>query len=79
MTPEGTMRFFGELSLENNGGFSTIRSGKVDLNLSNDLGLLLRVKGDGRTYEARLDSDARYRNMPVSFAGEFKTTAGEWT
>ncbi|MEM7146131.1 MAG: CIA30 family protein [Verrucomicrobiota bacterium] len=78
MTDDGTMRFFGDLSLKNNGGFSTVRSEDVDFNLSNDLGLLLRVKGDGRTYEARLDSDARFRSWPVSFAGEFKTTKGKW-
>ncbi len=77
-TGDGTMRFTGTLSLENNGGFSTVRSGSVDLDLHNDLGLLLRVKGDGRTYEARLESDARFRDWPVSFAGEFKTTKGKW-
>jgi uncharacterized surface protein with fasciclin (FAS1) repeats len=78
ITKEGTMKFSGKLSLQNNGGFSTIRSGRVNLNLSNDLGLLLLVKGDGRTYEARLDSDARFRGNTVSFAGEFKTTKGKW-
>ena len=77
-TDAGTIRFYGDLSLKNNGGFSTIRSGDLDLNLSNDLGVLLLVKGDGRTYEARLDSTAEYRGMPVSFVGEFKTTKGEW-
>lgn len=79
MTDGGTMRFFGNLSLDNNGGFSTVRSGDVALNLSNDLGLLLRVRGDGRTYEARLATDATYRGMEVSFMGEFETKAGEWT
>jgi uncharacterized surface protein with fasciclin (FAS1) repeats len=77
-TDEGIMKFSGTLSLENNGGFTTARSESVELNLSNDLGLLLLVKGDGRTYEARLDSDATYRGMPVSFAGKFTTTKGEW-
>jgi len=77
-TDEGVMRFTGTLSLENNGGFSMVQSEKVDYNLSNDLGLLLRVKGDGRTYQARLESDARFRNWPVSFIGEFTTTKGEW-
>ena len=77
-TKDGTMRFSGNLSLKNNGGFSTARSESLDLNLSNDLGLLLLVKGDGRTYEARLDSDARYRGNPVSFAGKFSTTPGKW-
>jgi len=75
---EGVFRFSGNLSLENNGGFTTARSGEVDLNLSNDLGLLLRVRGDGRTYEARLDSDARFRGNAVSFAGKFETRPGEW-
>ncbi len=74
----GTMKFSGDLSLENNGGFSTVRSAEVDLNLSDDLGLLMLVKGDGRTYEARLDSDARFRGNPVSFSGEFSTKKGEW-
>lgn len=78
ITDEETMLFTGTLSLENNGGFSTVGSGAVDYNLSNDLGILLRVRGDGRTYEFRLESDARFRNWPVSFAGEFDTTAGEW-
>lgn len=74
----GTMKFSGMLSMENNGGFSTFRSGDVDLNLSNDLGLLLRVKGDGRTYQARLATDARYRGMEVSFAADFSTVKDEW-
>lgn len=78
MTGDGTLHFHGDLSLENNGGFSSIRSADVDLNLSNDLGILIRVKGDGRTYKVRLNSDARYRGMPVSFSGEFKTAKGQW-
>ena len=77
-TEAGTVKFFGDLSLRNNGGFTTMRSGQVDLDLSNSLGLLLLVKGDGRTYDARLDSSARYRGRPVSFSGPFKTTKGEW-
>ena len=30
----GTMRFRGDLSLENNGGFSTVRTGRINLDLS---------------------------------------------
>ena len=74
----GTMIFSGMLSLENNGGFSTFRSGDLRLDLSGDLGLLLRVKGDGRTYQARLATDALFRGMEVSFAAEFATKKGEW-
>jgi monofunctional biosynthetic peptidoglycan transglycosylase len=74
----GTMIFSGMLSLENNGGFSTCRSGDLKLDLSGDLGLLLRVKGDGRTYQARLATDALFRGMEVSFAADFATQKGEW-
>ena len=77
-TDEGTMKFQGTLSLENNGGFSTVRSNTTSLDLSDAEGLAMRVKGDGRTYELRLTSDARYRSMGVSFKGEFPTTEGEW-
>lgn len=77
-TDENIMHFWGTLSLDNNGGFSTVRSGRVDFDLSNDLGLLLRVKGDGRTYEARLDSTATFRGNPLSFYGKFKTEKKKW-
>lgn len=73
-----TMKFSGTLSLENNGGFSTFRSGDLKLDLSSDLGLVLRVKGDGRTYQARLATDALFQGMEVSFMAEFATKRGEW-
>jgi len=78
ISDDGIMTFSGTLSLENNGGFSLVESGPVDRNLSNDLGILLLVKGDGREYEVRLESDALFRGMPVSFSGKFATTQGEW-
>jgi uncharacterized surface protein with fasciclin (FAS1) repeats len=78
VSDEGILKFAGTLSLENNGGFASIRSSAVDFNLSNDLGILLKVKGDGRTYSMRLESTATFRGMPVSFSGEFETKAGEW-
>ena len=78
VSDEGILKFAGTLSLENNGGFSSIRSSAVDFNLSNDLGILLKVKGDGRSYNMRLESTATFRGMPVSFSGEFSTKAGEW-
>ena len=78
ISDEGIMKFSGTLSLENNGGFSLVESGELDLNLSNDQGMLLLVKGDGREYQIRVESDAVFRGMPVSFSGTFPTKAGEW-
>lgn len=75
----GTLTFNGDLSLENNGGFSSIRTGSIELDLSKYSGLVARVKGDGRTYQMRLGTEARYRGMEVSFMAEFPTTEGQWT
>lgn len=76
---DGVLRFSGTLSLENNGGFSSLRTGDLELDLSDAEGLLLRVKGDGRTYQVRLSTDAEYRGNEMSFQAGFPTTKGEWT
>jgi NADH dehydrogenase [ubiquinone] 1 alpha subcomplex assembly factor 1 len=80
LTPnqDGTVMFNGMLSLENNGGFSSFRSGAVNLDLSSHRGLLLRVKGDGRKYQVRLATDALFRGMEVSFSAEFATIKDQW-
>ena len=77
-TDQGTMRFKGNLSLENNGGFSSVRTSKIDLDLSESEGIAMRVRGDGRKYQVRLSTDARYRSSEVSFKADFPTTKGEW-
>ena len=75
---EEGMLFDGELSLENNGGFSSIYV-NVNFDLSDFSGVRLTVLGDGRTYRLRLESDAIFSQRgPVNFSSEFKTTAGEW-
>ncbi|MFZ9936227.1 MAG: CIA30 family protein [Luteolibacter sp.] len=76
---DGTLRFFGMLSLENNGGFSSLQSGNVKLDLGAAEGVILRVKGDGRSYQLRFSTDARYRGREMSFQAAFPTSKGEWT
>lgn len=76
---EGILRFFGTLSLENNGGFSSLRTGDVKFDLSGAEGVVLRVKGDGRSYQLRFSTDAQYRGQEMSFQAGFRTTKGEWT
>ena len=78
ITNQGTMRFSGNLSLENNGGFSSVRSGGVSFDLSDSEGLALRVKGDGRKYQLRLGTEARYRSWDVSFSAGFQTKKDTW-
>jgi uncharacterized surface protein with fasciclin (FAS1) repeats len=74
----GTLRFTGELSLENNGGFSQIRTAVPEGTFAGTKGLLLRVKGDGRTYQCDIRS-SRLRLMAGGYQSRFETKAGEWT
>lgn len=61
---DGVMVFTGELSLDNNGGFASIRSPRIDPQLvidwANRVGPRLRIDGDGRTWtvEVRTDDDS---------------------
>jgi uncharacterized surface protein with fasciclin (FAS1) repeats len=73
----GTLRFTGELSLENNGGFSQIRTAIPEGTFAGTAGLTLRVKGDGRTYQCDIRS-SRLRLMAGGYQQTFKTKAGEW-
>ena len=73
----GTMRFAGELSLENNGGFSQIRTAVPEGTFAGKTGLVLRVKGDGRTYQCDIRS-SRLRLMAGGYQRLFETKAGEW-
>ena len=75
-TDEGTGVFSGELSLENNGGFASVRAllGRTDL--AAHAGLELRVRGDGRTYQLRLRTDDRFDG--VAYKATFATRDGEW-
>lgn len=76
---DGILRFFGMLSLENNGGFSSLQTGTVKMDLSGAEGVILRVKGDGRTYQVRFSTDAEYHGREMSFQAGFATTKDEWT
>ncbi len=75
---EEGMLFNGDISLKNNGGFSSIYC-RANFDLFDFSGIQLKVLGDGRTYQLRLESDALYsQGRPVSFTSEFKTKKNEW-
>ena len=59
-TEENTGIFSGELSLENNGGFASVRALVGRQDLSSFEGLEIRVRGDGRRYQLRLRMDDRF-------------------
>lgn len=76
---DGKLHFEGMLSLENNGGFSSTRTIGRTFDLSGKSTMVLRVMGDGRRYQLRLATDARFRGAAVSYGAEFATTDGQWT
>ena len=76
---DGVMHFSGNLSLENNGGFSSVRTEEGSWDLSGKTHLRLRVKGDGRTYILRLYTDARHRGSRIAYGAEFPTKDGKWS
>lgn len=76
-TKLGTGVFSGVLSLENNGGFASVRAVLGRHDLSAYAGLEIRVRGDGRTYQLRLRTDDRVDG--VAYRAQFETRDAEWT
>jgi NADH dehydrogenase [ubiquinone] 1 alpha subcomplex assembly factor 1 len=73
----GVLHFTGATSLDDNGGFASIRArGAFDLDGAS--AMRLRVRGDGRAYQLRIATDARHRGSNVSWRGDFEARAGEW-
>ena len=75
---QGELSFAGSTNT-NGGGFSSIRTKAMQLDLSNHAGIQLRVKGDGRRYTWRLTTDARWRGRQVSYWADFDTEDDEWS
>ena len=73
---QGSMAFFGKLSLENNGGFTSVRSQAAELQLGDGDVIVARVRGDGRRYY--LNARTKTPRMAFSYRTDFQTRAGEW-
>lgn len=73
---EQDLSFSGTMSLENNGGFSSIRSEWIPIDLSDFDGVLLRVLGDDKSYRFRVRSVETGRN--ISYNAVFQTTSDKW-
>lgn len=65
--------FQGKVSLENNGGFSSLRH-SLNAKVGNRTKVKLTLKGDGKAYQFRIKSSYNDRH---SYISEFQTT-GEW-
>lgn len=76
ITEDSCLQFSGSLSLENNGGFASIRTRPSDFDLSGYSGIRIRVKGDGRSYQFRIRVDDRYDG--IAFKQDFRTVDNVW-
>jgi hypothetical protein len=74
LTDEGHGVFQGRVSLENNGGFSSIRTRMDELETESYSAFKILLKGDGKNYQFRVRSQLNERH---SYQYEFPTT-GEW-
>ena len=68
---EGHGVFKGHVSLENNGGFSSVKYRFNQLNTNQRSTIILKVKGDGKTYQFRLKSKS---SNYYSYITYFKTS-----
>ena len=74
----GGLSFTGRTNT-NGGGFSSIRTRPVQLDLSNHAGIQLCIKADGRRYTWRLSTNARWRGRQISYWANFETRDGAWS
>lgn len=71
-----TLKFFGTLSLENNGGFTSVRTKAKRLGLENGDALVARIRGDGREYSLNLYVDKP--RMAFSYRTSVQTKQDRW-
>lgn len=76
ITDSGSLSFSGVMSLENNGGFSSVRSEWYPIDLTGADGMLLRVMGDGKMYRLRIYSETTGNN--IAYNAAFETTPEQW-
>jgi NADH dehydrogenase [ubiquinone] 1 alpha subcomplex assembly factor 1 len=76
ITRKKSLEFFGTLSLENNGGFASVRTKAKKLDLEKGDTVVAKIRGDGREYMLNL-----YLNKPLiafSYRATVQTKADEW-
>lgn len=74
LNPAGHGVFSGFISLDNNGGFSSIRHNFDAVNVSAFKRIAIRLKGDGKKYQLRIKSKSSDYYSYV----QYFDTSGEW-
>ncbi len=74
LSADGFGVFEGDISIENNGGFSSVRYGFERLAVKSYSKVVIKLKGDSKDYQFRIKAN---EGDYYSFISTFKTT-GEW-
>ena len=76
LNDNGTATFRGQVSLENNGGFASIRSA-IDASFESDLkGVIFRLKGDGNIYSIRFRTNQNFDGY--AYQAKIETEKDKW-
>ena len=65
LSSDGNAVFHGDVSLENNGGFSSVRFQFSQLDISGRSKIIIRLKGDGKRYQFRAKSNKYDRHSYI--------------
>lgn len=68
--------FSGNVSLENNGGFASLRSPVNEYNFEEYSGIEIRIKGDGNRYSISMKETTYFTGLFYTFT--FETKKDEW-
>jgi hypothetical protein len=74
LSTQGHGQFSGRVSLENNGGFSSVRYLPTNLKVNPENKIKMQLKGDGKRYQIRVKHN---RQASQSYVTYFETT-GDW-
>ena len=73
---ENTLGFSGKVSLENNGGFASVRASLPNFEQREFKKLKLRVRGDGNTYQFRMKGSEN--SDGIAYSLDFETEKDKW-
>jgi len=76
ITENGSALFQGEVSLENYGGFTSMRTLPREFGLDGASGLKVRFRGDGKNYRLRLRTDDAWEG--IAWQAYFQTERHRW-
>ena len=71
---KGNGVFSGAVSLENNGGFSSVHYNFEKIEVNSDSKIRIRLKGDGKKYQLRIKNNSKANYSYITYF----STSGEW-